>query len=237
MSSKITKFKKIWGYTRISTDVSKQLYSLENQKQLIENYAKSLDIECEIRYDEISGAKEIAKRGSLKYILDNVRKGDCIVVNSLDRLSRSLKQILEIIEKAKKEGFYIHIITLNLTIPSDMVSNFIVSIIGQIAELEREIISSRVKSSWEHRKKNNIAKRRHWWEFGKSEVECYKREQLMKNIKKFWEAGKEYKEIAHLINELGLRTQKNKLFYGNSIKQIVNWCIENGELKKHSFDN
>jgi DNA invertase Pin-like site-specific DNA recombinase len=235
MTSKITDVKKIWGYSRISTDTSKQLFSLENQKQLIEGYAKSLNIPCEVYFDEISGAKEIKKRTSLKFILDHIGKHDMIVVNSLDRLSRSLQQILDIIQKAKKEGWLIHIITLNLTIPSDMISNFIISIFGQFAELEREIISSRVKASWQHRKKNNIAKRRHWWESGKSELECYKREQLIKNIKKHWDDGKEYKEIAHLINEMGLRTHRNNLFYSNTIRLIVNHLIQTGELKKHNF--
>ena len=154
-----TTFTKIYGYARISTNITKQIFSLDNQRDKILEYANQLHIPCEIYSDEVSGGKDFNERKNLNYILQQIKCNECIVITTLDRLSRNLKHLLNIIDLAKSRNFFIHCISLNITVPKDLVSNFIIQIIGQIAELEREMISARVKASHEYRKQNGLYKK------------------------------------------------------------------------------
>lgn len=75
------------GYIRISTQ--DQNYNLQ------EDALNKLG--CEMIFKEtISGAKR--ERPQLKKLLEQIRKGDVVVVYKLDRLGRSLKHLLEIVE-------------------------------------------------------------------------------------------------------------------------------------------
>ena len=227
-----TNFTKIYGYTRISTNVTKQVFSLDDQKQKITHYANQLNIPCEIIQDEVSGGKNFDSRNGLNHILKIIKKDECIVITTLDRLSRNLKHLLEIIDLAKQKGFFIHCLSLNITVPKDLISNFIIQIIGQIAELEREMIASRVKASHLYRKQNNLYKKQiPWWETkSTSELENYKKQELIKHIKHLHQEGHTYHFIADWLNKMKYKSKHGGIFYPYQISKIVKYYIDKGEL-------
>ena len=82
---------KIYGYARCSTNEKKQ----DIQRQVKE--LKELGATDETIYTEYeSGTK--ANRVELKRLLDTVQQGDTIVVSEVSRISRSTKQLIDIIE-------------------------------------------------------------------------------------------------------------------------------------------
>ena len=81
------------GYARVSTQVQDNAIQIEALKKS----------GCEIIFEEtISGGRW--DRPKLQELLNYIRKGDTVVVWKLDRLSRSLKDLLFIIEQIENAG-------------------------------------------------------------------------------------------------------------------------------------
>ena len=81
------------GYARVSTD--EQVTAL--QFDALEAAG------CDEIYEE-HGSGATAERTELKNVLEAVRKGDTLVVWRLDRLGRSMRDLIEIVENLKTKG-------------------------------------------------------------------------------------------------------------------------------------
>ena len=121
------------GYARIST---------ENQR--FDRQIESLTASgVERIYQDIeSGGRR--KRGELDRMLEQLRTGDLIVVDTLDRLSRSLRDLLEIVETINKQGADFQSLNENID-TSSASGKLMFHIFGVIAEFERARIKERVR--------------------------------------------------------------------------------------------
>lgn len=119
------------GYARVST-----------QDQNLDLQVEALKKEgCDKIYKEIiSGVK--AERKILNEALSYLRPGDTLVVWRLDRLGRSLKQLIELINalKDREVGFKSLVEAIDTTTPT---GRFFFHITGAFAELERNLIRER----------------------------------------------------------------------------------------------
>lgn len=119
------------GYCRIST--SEQ--NLDLQIQALKEAG------CEKIFEEVaSGAKD--DRPKLKEAIDYARKGDVIVVWKLDRLSRSLKHLIETVNDLEKKEIGFRCITQNLDTTSSS-GKLVFHVFGAISEFERALIRER----------------------------------------------------------------------------------------------
>lgn len=86
----------------------------------------------------------------MKRLLDTVQQGDTIVVSEVSRISRSTKQLIDIIELVQQKHLKLIIknsITIDCTKGElDPMTNAFLQMSGVFAELERNMISQRVKS-------------------------------------------------------------------------------------------
>ena len=82
----------IYGYARCSTDESRQ--DIDRQKR--ELYAMGVKEDKQIYWEYESGSKE--NRAELMKLLDVIREGDTIVATEVSRLTRSTKQLCEILQ-------------------------------------------------------------------------------------------------------------------------------------------
>ena len=99
---------------------------------------------CERIVEETaSGAK--ADRPELVALLKHMREGDVLLVWRLDRLSRSLKQLVETVEqlRARNIGFKCLTHDIDTTTAS---GNLVFGIFAALAQFERELISERTKA-------------------------------------------------------------------------------------------
>lgn len=122
------------GYARVSTENQ----SLDLQ---VDNLKKA---GCEKIFSDVaSGAK--SERPGLKEALNYVRKGDVLVVWKLDRLGRSIKHLIEVVNdlKEKEIGFKSLQESIDTTTPG---GKLIFHIFASLAEFEREIIRERTKA-------------------------------------------------------------------------------------------
>lgn len=87
-------------------------------------------------------ASSVGKRPELRRCLDGLRKGDTLVVYRMDRVARSLKDLLEILERIHSVGASIKSLTEPLD-TSGPIGIFMVQVLGSVAQLERSIIRER----------------------------------------------------------------------------------------------
>jgi DNA invertase Pin-like site-specific DNA recombinase len=83
-------------------------------------------------------------RPELHRALDQAREGDVLVVWKLDRLSRSLKDMLHILEKLTEAGAGFRSLTENVdsTVPA---GRMLLSMLGSFAEFERSMVRERTR--------------------------------------------------------------------------------------------
>ena len=121
------------GYARVSTEdqnLDMQIDALKEAK-------------CDHIYEEkISG--KVNDRPALDKALNFMRKGDTLVVWKLDRLGRSLRHLIEVINDLMDDGMYFMSLQENIDTTSTS-GKLIFHIFAALAEFEREIISERTK--------------------------------------------------------------------------------------------
>lgn len=130
-----------YGYCRCSTNENRQ--DIDRQKREL----KKLGIREENIYWEYeSGAK--ADRVQLNRLLDMINEGDTIACTEVSRLTRSTKQLCELIEFAKEKQIKLVIgtFTVDCTNELDPMTQGMIMMWGVFSEMEKAIISQRVKS-------------------------------------------------------------------------------------------
>lgn len=119
------------GYIRVS--------SIDQNTVRQEVLMKDLNVE-KIFIDKISGKNK--ERPALKEMLDFVRYGDCIIVESISRFARNTKDLLELVEILSSKGveFVSKKENIDTSTPSGV---FMLTVFGAIAQLERDYILQR----------------------------------------------------------------------------------------------
>lgn len=137
----------IYGYARCSTneqmqDINRQVRELKQQGAT----DKSIYREYE------SGMK--ADRAELHKLLDVVKQGDTIIATEVSRITRSTKQLCDIIELAKDKHIRLELGTfvVDCTKELDPIAEGMLKMMGVFSELERNMISQRVKSGMQNAK-------------------------------------------------------------------------------------
>ena len=137
------------GYARVSTQ------DQDNATQLAALKAAG----CELMFQEkATGGRW--DRPELHRLLGQLRKGDVLVVWKLDRLSRSLKDVLNLMENIQQAGAGFQSLTeaINTTSPG---GRMMMQIVGAFAEFERAMLRERTRVGLENaRKEGRIGGRR-----------------------------------------------------------------------------
>jgi DNA invertase Pin-like site-specific DNA recombinase len=123
------------GFARVSTVDQDLTIQLDKLKEL----------DCrEIFCAKQSSVSDHHKR-QLEAMLEYLRPGDTVVCTKLDRLGRSLSQVLETLEKIKDRGATFKALDQNIdTSQDDPLSKAMVQLLGMFAELERNMIKERM---------------------------------------------------------------------------------------------
>jgi DNA invertase Pin-like site-specific DNA recombinase len=142
-------------YARVSTKDKNQ--TNENQILPLRELANRHGWEIYDYYqDEISAAKN---RPEFLRLMRDVKKKqfDIILVSRIDRLARSLKNLINVVEEIVTEnGIRLWFVDQNIDVnPKHPMSMLLVHFLGAVAEFERSLISERVKSGIDRWKKQN----------------------------------------------------------------------------------
>lgn len=137
---------RLLGYTRVSTasqDAQLQLDAL-------------MDVGVQKRdvfSDVTSGSRTAIKRPGMKRLLEYVESGDTVVVWRIDRLGRSLIDVLNTVNLLRDQGVKIRSLSDGID-PETTTGRLMLGMLATLAEYERELITERVNAGITAAKQN-----------------------------------------------------------------------------------
>ena len=126
------------GYARVSTEEQ----NLDRQIDALQQAG----IDDRLIYKEkITGTKK--DRPELQKMLNHLNEGDIVIITDLTRISRSTKDLLDIVEKVKNKGASIRSLkdTWLDTTSNNPYNEFLLTVMSGLSQLERDLISQRTK--------------------------------------------------------------------------------------------
>jgi len=165
------------AYARVSTDAQE----LNRQIDMLDQYGYDRLYE-----EKITGTHR--NRPELNNMLSIVREGDVVVVESLSRLGRSTKDLLNIMQELKDKGG--KIVSLKEKIETDTAAGqLMVTVLSAISQFERDTIVGRAKEGIQSAKNRGIR-------FGRPKTD----ESTIGKIVAMYKSGQySYKEIADIV--------------------------------------
>ena len=132
-----------YGYIRVSTE--KQSY--EHMEYEINEYAAKNNMQIDVWIEEtISSRKPLQKR-ELGKLLDKLQPNDILITSELSRISRSVPETFSILQTCLNKKCQFITIKENYRLGNDLQSKVMAFAFGLSAEIERNLISQRTKSS------------------------------------------------------------------------------------------
>jgi DNA invertase Pin-like site-specific DNA recombinase len=126
------------GYTRVSTS------SQDAQLQLDALVAAGVQ-KRDVFADVTSGSKAAIERRGMKRLLEYAEEGDTVVVWRVDRLGRSLIDVLNTVALLRDRGIQVRSISDGID-PATSTGRLMLNMLATLAEYERELIVERVKA-------------------------------------------------------------------------------------------
>ncbi|HDX9577676.1 TPA: recombinase family protein [Bacillus pseudomycoides] len=174
----------IRGYARVSSSDQ----NLDTQIEALQQYG--VDI---IYQEKVSGVSQ--KRPKLEELLSDLQEGDTVVVARMDRLARSLKHMLELVEDLERRS--VHLVSLDYNFDTRTATGkMLFHIIGAVAEWERELLKEKQKAGLDIAKKKGV-------QLGRPRKYGKKHEGMEHAIKL-------YKDEKHTINQICNITQVSR---------------------------
>jgi DNA invertase Pin-like site-specific DNA recombinase len=216
------------GYVRVSTDrQAEQGVSLEAQEAKIRAMAmvQGADL-SEVIVDGGESAKSLNRPGLQRLLgLVNAGKIDAVIVAKLDRLTRSVKDLCELLELFEKRKVALISVAESLDTGS-AAGRLVITIMGAVSQWEREAIGERTRDALRH--KRGKGERVGNIEFGYRlaadglHLEPDPSEQAaLSIIRQLRTGGQSFRAIAGTLNRSGHRTRRSTLWRLESVVRVI----------------
>jgi site-specific DNA recombinase len=165
----------------------------------------------------ISG-KAMANRPALQRALETLQDGDTggLVVCNLDRLSRTTSDILQLVARADREGWELHLLSENLD-TSTPHGRFFVAMIAGLAQMEREQTAERTRQAMaelRRRGKRVSGRAPFGYRFEHGDVVPVEKEQrILTYILELCAQGLGARRIARALREVGLNNPRTRRWW------------------------
>jgi DNA invertase Pin-like site-specific DNA recombinase len=133
---------RVIGYLRVSTGGQ----DLGNQQLGILHFANDHGWKVELFQETVSGRVSYKDRG-LGSIVQELKANDVLIVSELSRLGRSMLEIITLLCELSDRGVKVFAIKGNHKVDNSIQSKVMTMVLCMAAEIERELISQRTKSS------------------------------------------------------------------------------------------
>jgi site-specific DNA recombinase len=220
---------KCFGYVRVSTEEQvREGVSLNAQEKKIRAYAEIHDLELvEIIRDEGYSGKDLERPG-FKYLLEKVKgqESEAVIVYKLDRLTRRTSDLLRLVEEVFQEGntrFFS--ITEQIDTDSAM-GKFFLTIMGAMAQMERELISERTKAALAYKKEigETVGHLPYGYQREDGKLISDKEEKrVIRKMRRLRKEEQSYGKIATKLNKEGIPTKRGTgKWYASSVSNVLN---------------
>lgn len=218
---------KIAAYVRVSThEQAEEGYSIPAQKNRLEAYALSQGWEIVRWYvDEGQSAKDL-NRTELTRMLNDLKLGifDCVLVYRLDRLTRSVQNLYELLNTFDKHDVKFKSAT-EVYDTTTAIGRLFITIVSALAQWERENLGERVSMGMQQKAKEGL------WTVSKPPMGYDSKDGILtinqtesaivKEIYSLYLSGLGMWKIAAELNKRGLYTRNHKPWGQNSIAYIL----------------
>ena len=240
-------------YVRVSTTQQIDRESLQTQEERLRQYCKIHGYNVYKVYREEGVSAKDIKRPKLEELINDIKnkKIQVVLVVKLDRITRSLKDLINLIEFFQQHDVKLISLTQNIDTTGSM-GRFMLNLLGAVAQVEREMTAERVSEDMHHRAL--IGK----WNGGiipygyttreklieKLKAQRLKEEQILKQadkltpdekklypdpeeaslVKKIYQLYLEHKSLrrlTHYLNVKSYRTRNGKTWATPSIRRIL----------------
>ncbi|WP_294610016.1 master DNA invertase Mpi family serine-type recombinase [uncultured Bacteroides sp.] len=140
------------AYLRVSTE--KQF--LANQREEILRFAEKNELMIDKWYTETVSGSVSSKERKLSGLLNRMQKGDTLIVTEISRLSRTMLEIMTILNSCIKKNVVLYSTKEGYVFQNDINSKVLGFAFGLMAEIERNLISMRTKEALARRKKEGV---------------------------------------------------------------------------------
>ena len=219
---------KAYGYARVSTDdQAKEGVSLDLQEQKIEAYAMLRDLTLiETIRDEGYSGKDLERPGLEKLLrLIEGDEAEAVIVYKLDRLTRSTGDLLHLIEDKFKHGNTRFLSITEQIDTQTAMGKFFLTIMGAMAQMERELISERTTAALQYKKQKGDSLGLIPYGYNRVDGQLIDNEEEMKVIRRMkrWRSdGLSYNKIAKRLNKNSIKPRKEgSKWYSSSVQVIL----------------
>lgn len=150
---------RVAGYGRLSL-LTDESTSPERQREVVERYIKAMGWKYDPALDfygdfeSVSGSKEHVLRPEFNRLMADLDSYDIIVVYKLDRWTRRLKELVDVMDELDKRGIRFIAVEDGIDTGKGLQTHLVAAIIGAIAQMEAETIGERVASAQEYLVRN-----------------------------------------------------------------------------------
>ncbi len=189
------------GYARVSSNNQ----DLELQTEVLKKAG------CKKIFSESISGKD-NNRTQLNAMLESLREGDIVIVYKIDRIARSLKGLIEIVELLNNKN--VHLISLDSGDKVDTTSPIgkaFFQIAGVFAELERGMINARTKAGIDKAKADGVKFGRHFGSKNKNTIDKQEKIKIFLEVKKSYDwITKELKVSKQTVSEIKKKLASEK---------------------------
>ena len=159
------------AYLRVSTVEQ----DLEKNKADILSFANNKDFgKVKFVEEKVSGTKNWKNR-KIKQVINNLSKGDRLIVPEFSRLGRSMLEIMEMLSILKDKEVNVYAVKGNWELNGSLQSKIMAMVFSIASEIERDLISKRTKEALRAKKAEGVKLGRPKG-IGKSKLDKYKEE-------------------------------------------------------------
>jgi DNA invertase Pin-like site-specific DNA recombinase len=213
-------------YSRVSTeDQAKEGFSLDAQKDRLRAYCQAKGWEIAGEYVDDGHSGRDTKRPAYRRMFDEKDNWDTVLVIKMDRIHRNSKNFMEMMDDLKKWGKEFSSMQESLDTSTAM-GRFVMDIIQRIAQLESEQIGERVYMGMKQKASTvggplggNIP-----YGYVYKDSHLLIDDEESDNVKRMFGEyvnGRTSKQIADLLNSLGLRTRSGNKWFKNTVSRIL----------------
>lgn len=224
------------GYVRVSTSMQ------ADDGQSIETQVKRIQAHCDYRglnlvkiYQDAGISGKDTNRPALQEVMNDLNKGEYLIISDLSRLSRNTKDALNLLEAFKTKGIYFVCLSPEIQFDASPIGELMFTILMAVHKLERDNISKHVSVNMQ--RLSEEGKLRGKPPFGykfvskdQDFVEVPEQIRVRDKIVQFYQSGMKVTHIAQKLNSekdnlvLSLNkndTEKEYKFHPSTVKRIL----------------
>ena len=200
------------GYARVSTDDQ----HLDLQRDALQQAG------CSVIYEEAASGKSAA-RPELEQCRKALRAGDTLVVWRLDRLGRSLHDLVQIVAELEQRGVHFESLTEKID-TTTAAGRMVFKMLAVLADFERDQIGERTKLALAHKKAVGEVYAATPYGFDAIEgrlVEVKREAKVIAEILKQRNAGASLADIAESLNAQGIEGKRGGRWYASTVRYLI----------------